>query len=176
MKNKKLSLFVFIIFSLVFYNFLVRVVRAATITDTVEATVKAQNISVTVDNTNIDFGTIGVGSSANTTGAANETSIATNDGNIIEKLNIKAAIAGTDWTGGTTADDEVYTMGFCVAADCDASPSWSTVGFVSSYETLVASIGIGSTQPFDLQIGTPTITAHYTTQTITITVQAAIVD
>lgn len=176
MKNKKIFLSIFVLFSFLF-NFLIGAVRAATLTDTVEATVTAQNISVSVDNLSIAFGTIGVGSSANTTtgaGGVNDSSIATNDGNITEKFNIKAGDS-TNWALDTTAASEKYTMKSCVT-NCDSSPAWTSVGIEPAYATLVASIGIGGTQPFDLEVGTPTSTASYGEQTITVTVQATTPD
>ena len=170
MKNKKIFLFIFVLISLVFFNFLVRIVRAVS-TDTVSATVTAQNISVSVDNVSIAFGTIGVGSTANTTASGvNDSSIATNDGNITEKFNIKAANS-TNWTLAATAGSENYTMKSCIT-NCDSSPTWTSVGIDPSYATLVASVGVGGTGIFDLQVGTPTSTASYGQQTITVTVQA----
>ena len=173
MKSKKLFLSIFIIFSLVFYNFLTGVVRATSLTDTVTATVTAQNISVSVDNVSIAFGTISTSDTKDTTTGAkgvDDSSIATNDGNITEKFNIMAG-ASTNWTLGATAGSETYTMKSCVAT-CDTSPTWTSVGIDPAYATLAASVAKDGTQEFDLQVGTPTSTASYGQQTITITVQA----
>ncbi len=169
---KKLFL-VLVTLTFVFSGFQIGLVQAAS-TGTVTATVTAQNISVSLDNGDgVSFGTIGTSSTADTTtNGVNDSTTATNNGNIAEKLNIKAEnTASADWTLGASAGSETYTMKFCTA-DCDTTPSWSSVGISPSYVTLVASVVKDGTQVFDLQVGTPTSTAHYDAQTITVTVQA----
>lgn len=145
-------------------------VKAAN-TDTVTATVTAQNISVSVDNTSIAFGTIGTSSTQDTTSnGVDDSSIATNDGNVNEKLNIQAGNS-TNWTLGSSAGVEQYTMKMCTA-NCDTSPVWTSLGISPAYATLVANLAKNATQSFDLQVGTPTSTTNYGEQTITVTVQA----
>lgn len=171
MKNKRLFFTILVFLSFVLFNFPIGIAQAATVTDTVTATVTAQSISVSVDNTSIAFGTVTTSDTKDTTTGAkgvNDSSIATNDGNITEKFNIQAGNS-TNWTLDTTAASEKYTMKFCVTT-CDSSPSWNSVGI--DYATLVASVIKDGTQEFDLQVGTPTSTASYGEQTITVTVQA----
>lgn len=174
MKRKSFILFaIAALCLLVLSPFLVKIVKAAS-TGTVAATVTAIIYSVSLDNGDgIAFGAIAVSSTANTTGGANETTIATNNGSVAEKLNIKAAnsTGGTGWTLGATAGSETYTMKSCTA-DCDGTPTWNSVGIDPSYATLTASVGIGITQPFDLQVGTPTSTVETTQQSVTVTIQA----
>ncbi len=141
---------------------------------TVTATVTAQNISVSLDNGDgVSFGTIGTSSTKDTTtNGVNDSTTATNNGNITEKFNIKSEnTASGNWTLGATAGSETYTMKFCTAT-CDSTPSWTSVGISPSYEVLAASVATSGTQVFDLQVGTPTVTTHYDAQTITVTIQA----
>jgi len=158
------------LFTILFSSFQVGLAQA-TDSGTVTATVTAQNISVSLDNTTIAFGTIGTASTKDTTtGGVNTSITATNNGNVAEKLNIMAANS-TNWTLGATAGSETYTMKYCTAT-CDTTPSWSAVGISPSYAVLAASVAKDATQVFDLQVGTPTTTVNYTEQSMTVTVQA----
>lgn len=140
------------------------------------ATVTAIIYSVTLDNGDgIAFGSVGVGSSANTTtGGTHDTTTATNNGSVSEKLSIKASnsTGGAGWTMAAAAGSETYTMESCIA-NCDASPTWNAFGAnENTYATLAASVGVGLTQPFDLQIKPPTDTTVTAQQSITVTVMA----
>lgn len=171
MSRNKLFSLVLILISLFYFKFLVDAVRAGT-TDTIAATVTAQNITVSVDRASVGFGVIGVGTTmATNSSGVNETSTAHNDGNTTEKFNIMAGNS-TNWTLNSIAAGSTYAMQFCVAADCDASPTWSMVGIDPAYATLNASIGAGLTQPFDLLMMAPTSTSNYDQQSITVTIQA----
>lgn len=146
-------------------------------TDTVEATVTAIVYSVSLDNSNgIAFGNVAQNSNKDTTtggSGVDDTTTATNIGSVAEKLNIQSTDAnnGEGWTLGADPGVETYGLNFC-PGNCDSTPSWSSVGIASEYATLVSSLGIGLTQPFDLQIETPTSTTDTTEQSITVTVQA----
>lgn len=154
--------------------FVVKVVRAASV-DTVAATVTAAVYSVSLDNASVAFLTVAQGSSqSTTTTGVDDSTTATNDGSVAAKFNIKAGnstSAGIGWTLAASAGNETYTMKFCTT-NCDAGPTWNSVGIDPSYQTLAASIGITATQVFDLMVGTPTSTASTDEQAITITVQA----
>jgi hypothetical protein len=156
-----------------FFFIFITVVRAET-TGTVTATVTAQNISVSVDNGDgVDFGTIGVGSTANTTTAGvNDSTTATNNGNVIEDFSVKADDS-TNWNLAATAGSEDYTMQYCVTT-CDSSPVWADVGISPSYVEFDDTVSVSGTSVFDLQVGTPTSTTEYGEQTITVTVLATL--
>jgi len=142
-------------------------------TDQVTATVTARNISVSVDNETIAFGTIGVGSSADTTaGGVNDSTTATNNGNVTEDINITATDTA-DWTLEAVAGGDQYTMKYCIS-DCDATPSW--ISMSTDYVSLKDDLAQSGTQEFDLQVGTPASTADFTQQSISITVQATLPD
>jgi len=174
MRGKFLAFFTtFLLCLLAVSPFLIRIV-SATSTDTVAATVTAQIYSVSVTDGIVAFLTVAQNSTQDTTtGGVNNSQTATNDGSVAAKFNIMAAnsTGGTGWTLAATAASETYTMKSCTAT-CDTTPTWTSVGIDPSYATLVASVGVGSTQPFDLQVGTPTSTTETTQQSITVTVQA----
>lgn len=175
MKRKSVIFFIVIVFcSLIVSSYLVKISKAAS-TGTVAATVTAVIYSVSLDNGDgISFGSIIQSGSADTTTAGvNDSTTATNNGSVTEKLNIKAgnSTGGTGWTLAATAGSEQYTMKSCTS-NCDSSPTWASVGIDPSYATLTASVGTGVTVPFDLQVGTPTSTTVTQQQSITVTVQA----
>lgn len=175
MRKKFFTFFAVAVFCLsTVFLFLTKVVRAAT-TGTVAATVTAVIYSVSLDNADgVAFGSVAQSSTKDTTTAGvNDSTTATNNGSVAEKLNIKAvnSTGGTGWTLAAAAGSEAYTMKFCTS-NCDSSPTWTSVGIDPAYETLAASVAKDGTQVFDLQVGTPTSTAVTTQQAITVTVQA----
>lgn len=172
LKKKFLAAFFFIVF--LFGISLLAETRAAN-EGTITASVTARNISISVGLTAVDFGTVGVGSSADTTLNGRNTSItATNNGNDIEKFSITTGDS-TNWTAEVAPDTNKFRMNFCTS-NCDVSPTWNIVGIDSAYQTLAASVASSGNQQFDLQIKTPSSTTFYTQQTISLTVLAEIPD
>ena len=164
---------------LVVFSFWAKMTTAVD-TDTVAATVTAIIYQVAVEDGSIAFLTVPTSDTKDTTEGAkgvSDSQIATNNSSVAAKLNIKAvdSTGGAGWTLGASAGDETYTMKSCTSG-CDGSPVWTSVGIGSTYATLTASVGVGSTQNFDLQVGTPTSTTETNEQTITVTVQAAQTD
>lgn len=154
-------------------------VFAAT-TGTVAATVTPQNISVSVTDGTVSYGTVDVSSSKDTTsGGVNDSQTATNDGNVAEDFNIKStdATGGTTWTLAGTIGANQYKHSFCTSGSgspdpCDTSPTWSAM--TTSYAALTTNISASGTKLFDLKLDTPSSVADYTQKTITVTVQAVI--
>lgn len=139
-------------------------------TDTVTATVTAQNVSVSVADGAVAYGTVSTSSTEDTTtNGVDDSQTATNDGNVTEDLTIRGWDT-TNWTLGGTAASETYTHKFCTST-CDSSPSWTAL--TTSYQTLADDVSSSGTQVFDLQIGTPTSTSNYTEQSADVTVMAA---
>jgi len=144
------------------------VARAAT-TGVVTATVTVQNVSVTVSDGTIAYGTVSTSATEDTTtGGKDDSQTATNNGNVSEDLNILGQDS-TAWTLGATAGSETYTHKFCITT-CDSSPTWTAL--TTSYQTLTTAVAASGTQAFDLQIGAPTATTTYTEQSVDVTVQA----
>src|SRR3989339_877269 len=80
-------------------------------TASVTATVTAQNVSVTVADGTVTYGTTSLGSSKNTV-ALSDTQTATNAGNVTSQLNIKGQNS-TAWTLAGTAGSDIYVHKFC---------------------------------------------------------------
>lgn len=139
-------------------------------TGTVTATVTAQNISVSVADGSISYGTVALSSSADTTSnGVNDSQTATNDGNITENFNIKDAGSTAAWTIAGTVGADTYKHEFCTST-CDTTPSWTAL--TGNYQTLASSVSTSGTSVFDLKLSTPTSSASYTQQSLTVTVQA----
>src|SRR3990167_1637904 len=156
--------------------FLLPVVFVGTVfassTDTVAATVTPQNISVSVTDGTVAYGTVDLSSSEDTAaGGLNDSQTASNDGNITEDLNITStdATGGTTWSLAGTIGANQYKHSFCTT-DCDGSPTWTAL--TTSYQALGTSISASGTKVFDLKIDTPSSSSDYVQKSITVTVQA----
>lgn len=143
-------------------------------TANVTATVTAQNISVSVSDGTVAYSTMGTSATKSTAindgDALSDTQTVTNDGNVTETINIMGV--DTDWELGDTVGVDQYTHGFCIT-DCDDGTPVFTPFNEDGYTqvtTGVAGDSVG-TVALDLQIGTPTSTATYTQQSVTVTVQ-----
>jgi hypothetical protein len=137
---------------------------------TVSATVTAQNISVSVTDGSVSYGTLSLSSTEDTTASGlNDTQTAENDGNVAEDFNISSSDAsgGTGWTlSGTAIGTDQYEHKFST----NSGSTWTAM--TTSYATLATNVAAAGTQDFDLQILTPSATTDYTQKTITVTVQA----
>lgn len=156
------------VFLLVIFPLFVPKTRAAD-TATVTATVTAQNISVTVSDGTVTYGTLALSTNADTTSSGlNDSQTAQNNGNITEDLNIKGQNSGS-WTLAGSVSADQYTHKWCVS-NCDAAPTWNVL--TTNYQTLASDVSASGTQVFDLQIGTPSSSSSYNSQSVDITVQA----
>lgn len=166
--------------------FTVNVALALNNTGTVNATVMLQQISLSVADGSISYGTLGFNSTQNTlagTGGLNadagDQQVATNDGNVNEDFNIKGN-ASTNWTLGASAGSDIYAHEYCTSG-CGtwASPIRSGTGGTkfsplssSGYSVLGTNIAPAGTKAFDLLVNTPTTSAILTSQSVNVTVQA----
>lgn len=139
-------------------------------TGTVNATVTAQNVSVTVADGAIAYGILAVSTSKSTISTdLNDLQTATNSGNVPEDFNIKGSNSAA-WTLAATPGVEQYSHKFCTAS-CTTPPTNYTA-LTTSYQTLGLNIATAGTKTFDLQLSTPTSTAVFTAQNVDITIQA----
>lgn len=171
---------------IIFVSFLVlapvlsagRVLAAST--GTVAATVTPQNISVTVSDGAVAYGTLDLSSSKDTTSdGTNDTQTATNDGNVAEDFNIRStdATGGTTWTLAGSIGANQYKHSFCTSGGgspdpCDATPTWTAM--TTSYASLDTNVAAAGTNKFDLKIDTPSSSSDYVQKSITVTIQAVI--
>lgn len=137
----------------------------------VTATVTVQNVSVTVTDGSVNYGTLGTTETEDTAnnGGVNDSQTATNNGNVQVDLNIRGANT-VNWTLAAIQGSDQYFHKFCTV-DCDGSPTWSALA-TPGYTTLATGVAASGSQVFDLQIGTPTSTTNFTQQSATVTVQA----
>ena len=150
-----------------FFLFFVLPINAAT-TAIVAATVTVQNISVSVSDGSIAYGTLGTNSSAGTSGT--DTQTATNNGNVAEDFNIKGQNSA-NWTLGSASGSDTYVHQFC-SATCGSAPTNYTK-LTTNYQALGAgNVTANGTQTFDLYITTPTSSSVFTQQSVDVTVQA----
>lgn len=149
---------------------LVYVSASAATTATVAATATVQNVSVSVADGTITYGTLSNNTAKSTIAAdLNDTQTATNNGNITEDLNIRGTNS-TGWTlAGSTGSDQ-YVHKFC-SSSC-GSPPTNFTALTTSYQTLGASVTASATRTFELQLTTPNPSTVYTQQSVDVTVQA----
>ncbi|KKR05981.1 MAG: hypothetical protein UT34_C0001G0021 [candidate division WS6 bacterium GW2011_GWF2_39_15] len=139
-------------------------------TATVAATVTVQNISVTVSDGTVAYGTLAVNTTKSTIAAdLNDLQTATNNGNITEDFNIRGQNS-TAWTLGATAAADQYIHRFCTAT-CGTPPTNYTA-LTTSYQTLGTAVATSGTKTFDLQINTPTSSSSFASQAVDVIVQA----
>lgn len=174
MSIKKLSQSFHILFTLLTAVAIVALPVHAASSANVTATVTIQNISVSVSDGTVAYGTIAVSETKDTTTGANgvnDSQTATNDGNITETINIRSGADPAGWTLGASASANIYTHKFCTV-NCDTSPTWTAL--TTNNQTLASNVAANGTQVFDLQFGAPTSTTVFTQQSLTVIVQATI--
>ena len=144
---------------------------AASTTASVTATVTVQNISVTVADGSITYGTMGQNATKSTIAAdLNDSQTATNAGNVIEDFQLKGTNSA-NWTLSATASTDKYIHKFCTSS-CGSPPTSFTQLSSQSFTTLASSIATSSAQTFDLYINTPNPSSVFTQQSVNVTVQA----
>lgn len=137
---------------------------------TVTATVTVQNISVSVSDGTVAYGTLALSSTQNTTSSGtNDSQIATNDGNVSEDLNIRGQNTGS-WTLAGSVGANQYKHDFCITT-CDTTPVWTAL--TTSNQTLSAATAASGTSTFDLRINTPSSSSSYAQQSVDVIVQAS---
>ena len=136
----------------------------------VSATVKVQNVAVTVTDGSIDYGVLATGGTQ-TPIFLGDTQSGENTGNVTEDFNIMGSDTAS-WTLGTDgAGVEIYWHEYTVNASTYTSIDQGT------YKTMrnsVSSEGTIDDATFDFRITTPTSTTQYATQAADLTVQAVV--
>ncbi len=142
-------------------------VRAAD-TDTVSATVTAEQISLSVSDANIAYGVVGIGESVTTLDVGEtDTQTITNTGNVVEDFHLQGTDS-TSWTLAGSTGNEQYTHEYSI----DGGGTWAGYLNNSSYTEIVTGIGTSATQDFDLRLTTPDTTDATDEQSVDVSVQA----
>jgi hypothetical protein len=174
MKIRKTELLIGLTSFFIFNLIAVPTIFAAT-TGSVNATVTAQNVALTVTDGGVSYGTLAVDSSKTTLtspGLGDQQTV-TNTGNVAEDFTIEGQDSG-DWTlDSVNTTEDHYVHGFCTAScGTDSSPTNFTA-LTTSYQSLASDVAASGTQDFDLMITTPVTSSVYTSQTVNVTVLAA---
>ena len=164
--QSKILLFLFVVFNLT--TFVFAKLTYASSTDTVTATVTVQNISVSVTDGTVAYGTLAVNTSTGTN--ASDTQTASNDGNITEDFNIKGQNSASWTLDSSNATEDHYIHRFC-SASC-GSPPTSYTALTTNYQTLANDVSSRGNQTFDLYVTTPQTSTVYTQQSVDVMVQA----
>jgi len=161
MKNKKLDLVIGVLF-VVALAFGVSAQGADT--GTVSATLTVQNVSLTVSDGTVAYGTQSAGAMTSTL-LTGDIQTVTNNGNITENFNIKGQDSA-NWTLASSSSTDQYTHQFSTTT----GSSWTSL--TTSYATLDTSKAAAATSTFDLRIYVPSASTNYTSQSVDVTVQA----
>ena len=136
-------------------------------TASVAATATVQNISVSVSDGTVAYGTLAINTTKSTlVGELSDLQTATNDGNVNENFNIRGQNS-VNWTLSASAGANQYVHKF----SSDSGIIWTALT-TPSYQTLASGKAPSGTQTFDLQITTQTSSTNYTQQSVDVTVQA----
>jgi len=159
-----------LVFSLFAFTIAFANIASAASSATVNATITPQNISVSVSDGSVAYGTVSLSSTADTTsGGTNDSQTATNDGNVSIDLNISGQDTSA-WTLAGTIGANQYKHEFCITT-CDTTPSWTAL--TTSNQPLTTGVAASGTQVFDLKLSTPSSTASYTEQSPNVIIQAS---
>ncbi|MFH0814719.1 MAG: hypothetical protein V1902_01315 [Candidatus Falkowbacteria bacterium] len=142
---------------------------------TVTASVTAQNVSLTVSDGTLAFGTLAANSVANSCANSDQQTV-TNNGNVNEDFAVKV-VNPANWTLGASAASEVFTASYKVDGGVCPATTYAppTAAFVTSgtyIEDIKAAVATSGTFTLDVGINTPTSTSTYTAQSIVFTVLA----
>ncbi len=166
LRNYLLIIFpVFLFLALLVFTHAVRAGGTANVT----ATVTVQNISVSVADGAVGYGTLATSASKSTcTGDLNDLQTVTNDGNVAETFNIKGQDSA-NWTLAASPASDAYTQKFL---NNTCSTFSGGTALTTSYQTLATNVATSGTKNLNLQISTPTSSSDYTQQSVNVTVQA----
>lgn len=138
-------------------------------TATVTATVTVQNISLSVADGVIVYGTLASNTTKSTcTTELNDLQTVTNNGNVAETFNIKGQNS-VNWTLAALAGTDQYVEKFVNVA-CS---TWSLgTALTTVYATLASNIAASGTTNLNLQINTPNPSTVFTSQSVDVLLQA----
>lgn len=147
--------------------FLWQATKAAT-TDNIAATVTAINLSVSVSDGTIAFGTVAL-NAATTTAGNTDTQTVTNDGSSAQ-LNVKGSDAtnGTTWTLNTSnASLDNYTL----EVSTTTGSSYMDLVDDTTYTTASTTFDSLTSGDLDFRLTTPNTSTDFVQKSVTITVQ-----
>lgn len=172
MKNQKLA---FVVCSVILFGALCTRTIFAASTGTVAATVTAQNVSITVGDGTIAYGTMATNASKSTVFAdLNDAQAATNSGNVTEDFYIKGSNSA-NWTLDTAnSTTDHYIHKYCKASDINClAPATNYTALTTSDQVLATGVAASGFKKFELQLTTPQTSSVFTSQSVDVTITAA---
>ena len=138
-------------------------------TATVSATVTVQNISVSVSDGTVAYGTIGQNTTKSTcTSELNDAQTVTNDGNVNEDFLIKGQNSA-NWTLAATAGTDQYVHKF-LNGTCSTFSGGTAL--TTSNQSLATGVAPNGNVTLNLQINTPNPSTVFTQQSVDVTITA----
>ncbi len=137
-------------------------------TGTVTATVTVQNVSLTVTDGSVAYGTLAMNSSAGTNGS--DTQTITNNGNVTETFTIHGTNTAAWTLDSVNTTAEHYVHRFCVSG-CTTPPT-SYTALTTNEQNVATGVAKDGTATFDLYLTTPQTTAVFTEQSPNVTITA----
>lgn len=137
----------------------------------VTATVTVQNISLTVSDGSVTYGTLAADTTQDTCsggGHLNDAQTVTNNGNIAEDFNIKG-VNTASWTLAGTAGSDQYVHSFANGA---CTTTFTGTALTTSDQSLATNIAASGTATLNLQIHTPNPSTVFTEQSPNVTITA----
>jgi hypothetical protein len=139
----------------------------------ITATVKVQQVALSITDGEIDYGTLDLSGTKDTTASGvDDTQTVQNTGNVNEDFDVKGTnVSGTcTWTLDSTQGTDHYFHKICTS-NCDSSPTWTALTTTyTEYATNIAPLG---TADFDFQVGVPSSTSCSSQVNVNIWVQAS---
>ncbi len=134
----------------------------------VAATVTAREISLSVTDGGVTYGSLDLGTATSTLAAGlDDMQTVTNTGSVAEDFNIKG-VDTTDWALAGSIGSEEYKHEFSTST----GSSWDAL--TTDYQALDVDVASAATTNLDLQITVPSATTHFTEQSPNVTVQATL--
>lgn len=139
------------------------------VSESVTATVTAQQIALSVSDGAVAYGTLDIGSTMTTlTDGVNDTQTVTNDGNVNQDFSIQGQDSSPDnWTLAATAGSDTYAHEFST----DSGVGWTAMES-ATYTTFATGVGASASESLDLNIHMPTSTTATAEQNVDVSVQA----
>ncbi len=159
------------LFSFLAVTFLLTAQVYATDQATVTATVTLQNVSLTVDDGTINYGTLALNSSTGTV-ALSETQTITNAGNVNVDVLIKGQNSANWNLAGASGSNE-YVHRFCnaTASSCATAPT-NYSALTTNNQNFSLALTPAGTVNLDLYLTTPSVSTHFIQQNVDVTLVA----
>jgi len=139
----------------------------------ITARVKVQQVSLSITDGEIDYGTLDLSGTKDTTASGvNDTQTVQNTGNVNEDFDVKGTnVSGScTWILASSQGPDQYYHKICTS-NCDSSPTWTAL--TTTYTEYANNISPLDTADFDFKVGVPSSTSCSSQVNVNIWVQAS---